>query len=146
MKDQTPRAKNKVVTTRLPARLQAYLKSLASLQFGKLSHMHTAMLDEFLLRQPWKNGLAWRETRGLSTRDQADRMGTAGTGWMQVNFTVTDMMAEELEALAKNQNITLSALLYTACYWWSWYKFPPEHEALRRKNSGLPVDIDHISP
>jgi hypothetical protein len=134
-----------VATTRLPSRLQAYMKSLANLQYGTLSAMHTAMLDEFLLRKPWQHGLEWRETKALSERDQADHLGGRFTGWMQVNFRLSDEMVEKIKQLARENGVTPSSVLYTCCYWWCWYKFPPQQEAAQREKQGLPVDIDALA-
>ncbi|HET9147020.1 MAG TPA: hypothetical protein VFN77_03135 [Acetobacteraceae bacterium] len=134
-----------VATTRLPSRLQAYMKSLANLQYGTLAAMHTAMLDEFLLRAPWKHGLEWRETKALSERDQGDDFGSRATGWMQVNFRLSEEMLGTLKRTADENRVTLSSLLYTACYWWCWFKFPPQQEAAQREKQGLPVDIDALA-
>lgn len=134
-----------VKTTRIPARLHAYMKSLASLQFGTLGKMHVTMLRTFLRESPWtRYGLAWRSTRATSDKSD-DTGGMRATGWEQVNLSLPSELASEIEIVAEVEGVSVSSIIYTACYWWCWYVYPPrqqvEHRRRRSQIESLAVDL-----
>lgn len=128
-------------TTRIPARLRAYLKSLANLQYGTLNNMQIAMLRGFLTEKPWVHyGLAWRTTRATSDKSE-DAAGLRATGWEQVNFFLPPSLAEEIEMVAEIEDVNVSVVLYTACYWWAWFVYPPQQEVDRRRRMNQPEQL-----
>jgi len=144
-KNENP-VEKKVITTRLPSRLQRYMKTIANMKYGTLQGMHTDMLNAFLFEKPWvRAGLKWRETKALTGKKPSKFASTSfseTTGWEQVNFVIPPQLAAEVEALATDEGVSASAVLYTACYWWAWYVWPPEHEYEARLRSGVPPRVE----
>ena len=122
------------ITTRIPARLNAYCKALAALQFGTLRRMYVAMMDQFLQEKPWTKGLHWRRTKALVERKG---VGAMATGWVQVNLRLPTPTIQAIRAEAAENNVSPSTFLYTAFYWWTWYKYPPRDELERRKKKAM---------
>ncbi|AEM48015.1 hypothetical protein Acife_1892 [Acidithiobacillus ferrivorans SS3] len=118
------------ITTRIPARLGAYCKSLAALHFGTLRRMHISMIDQFIDKQPWTRGLRWRQTKALVERKG---IGSQATGWVQVNLLLPEPTVVEIRRLSAEHSVSPSTFLYTAFYWWTWYEYPPRDELLRRR-------------
>ncbi|MEE3501252.1 hypothetical protein [Acidiphilium acidophilum] len=145
-KNENPPDK-KVTTSRLPNRLHRYMKTIASMKYGTLQLMYTEMLDAFLYEKPWLTaGLRWRETKALTGKPARGKRGvflldSEATGWSQVNFAISPQLIAEVEALAEDQGVSSSAVLYTACYWWAWFVYPPEHEVVAREAAGLPTRV-----
>lgn len=146
-KNENP-VEKKVATTRLPRRLQRYMKMIANLRYGTLQAMHTEMFNAFLLEKPWiTSGLKWRETRALTGKNKVgrSRFGTSiaeATGWEQVNFNISPELSAQIDALAIDEGVSPSAVRYTACYWWAWYVWPPQQEYDRRVAAGMPPRIE----
>ena len=122
------------ITTRIPARLGAYTKALAALHFGTLRRMHVSMMDQFLAEKPWTKGLHWRRTKALVERKG---VGAMATGWVQVNLRLPTPTIDEIRDEAAYNQVSPSTFLYTAFYWWTWYKYPPRDEVERRRRKAI---------
>lgn len=130
MKDDVEYAE---ITTRAPVKMHTYIKALAFALNLKLSSLHGKAVKDFLQEEPWKYGLKWRQSKGL-TKSITDTVGVkTSTGWMQVNIRIKKELALEVERLASQEGINLSSLMYTILYWLSWYKYPPLEEQKRRE-------------
>lgn len=137
------------VTTRMPAEVLVDLKHrLAPRYGGTLTAMYDVMLKQFLADKPWEVGLRWRETQALSRREETVKEVRAGdgstltvpvtktvaTGWVQVNMRLEPNLAARVRSVAAANGVSPSTVLYTAVYYWIWYKNPtPEILALRKK-------------
>ena len=119
------------VSTRLPVKMHLYTKALAFALGKTLKSMYQDCAEQFLTEEPWKYGLRWRLTKGLTTRLSEVGSKTV-TGWTQVNVRVRYETAIRLEALAAKEKISVSSLYYTMLYWWAWYRYPPAYERERR--------------
>jgi hypothetical protein len=122
------------ITTRIPARLGAYTKALAALHFGTLRRMHVSMMDQFLEEKPWTKGLHWRRTKALVERKG---IGAMATGWVQVNLRLPTPTIDQIRDEAAYNQVSPSTFLYTAFYWWTWYKYPPRDEVERRRRKAI---------
>ncbi len=121
------------VTTRAPVKMHLYSKALAFAQNKTLRLMQEDMARQFLAEKPWEKGLNWRPTQGM-TQTLSNAVGQkVATGWMQVNLRLPQDLALELERLTVTQNATLSSVLYTMLYWYTWFVYPPAHEVKRRE-------------
>lgn len=119
------------IITFMPMKMHLYTKALAFALGKTLKSMYQNCAEQFLVEEPWKYGLRWRPTKGLTSR--LSDVGTKSvTGWMQVNVRIRQETAIRLEALAAREKISLSSLYYTMLYWWAWYKYPPAYERERR--------------
>ena len=136
------------ITTRAPAQLLDYMKHyVAPSTGGSLTEMYTVMLVQWMTEHPWDKGVRWRETKALSQRSktiEAVQLGdgtktlvpvyrTVGTGWVQVNMRVPAELSRRVKSLAHIHMITPSSALYTAIFWWCWYKNPPPDVAESRR-------------
>ncbi len=122
------------ITTRIPARLSAYCKAVAALQFGSLRRMHVSMMEQFLEEKPWTKGLHWKRTKGLVERKG---IGAMATGWVQVNMRLPTTTIDQIRDEAAYNQVSPSTFLYTAFYWWTWYKHPPRDEVERRRRKAI---------
>lgn len=121
------------ITTRAPVKMHLYIKALSFALNLKLSSLQEKAVEEFLNEEPWKYGLKWRQTKGL-TKSITDTVGVKqSTGWMQVNIRIKKEIALEVERLASQEGVNVSSLMYTILYWLSWYKYPPLEEQKRRE-------------
>lgn len=136
------------LTTFMPAPVLNDLKHrLAPLYGGTLIKMYDTMIRAFFREEPWLHGLKWRETQALSRREETIervRVGdgsaletpvttTVATGWVQVNMRLEPELAERVKAVADTNGVSPSTVLYTAVYYWIWYKNPtPEIEKIRK--------------
>jgi len=136
------------LTTRLPAEVLADLKHRLAPKFGgTLTKMYDVMLGEFLREKPWEKGLKWRETQALSRREETIKTvktadgkvletpvtTTVATGWVQVNMRLNPELAERVRSVAAINGVSPSTVLYTAVYFWVWYKNPTESILAIRK-------------
>jgi len=137
------------ITTRVTSDVMTDLKHrLAPLFGGTLTAMYDIMLNTFLREKPWENGLRWRETQALSRREETIETRrtldgktldvpvtkTIATGWIQINMRVTQEMAERVKSVARNNGVSPSTVLYTAVYYWIWYRNPtPDILAVRQQ-------------
>ncbi len=123
-----------LITTRTPAPLVAYTRSIADLQFGTLRRMYFFMVKQFLDERPWTKGLRWRHAKSLIDRSE---INPVATGWVQVNLRLpTPIVHQVLDESALHQ-ISPTTFLYTAFYWWTWYKYPPRDEVERRRRKAI---------
>lgn len=136
------------LTTRMPAPVLTDLKHrLAPLYGGTLLKMYDTMIRAFFREAPWLHGLKWRETQALSRREETIERVRAGdgsvletpvtttvaTGWVQVNMRLEPELAERVKSVAAANGVSPSTVLYTAVYYWIWYKNPtPEIEKIRK--------------
>lgn len=137
-KEESP--KNPGVSTRVPSRLHAYMKSLFPMRgFRSFNAMKAALVAAFLAEQPWsRHGISWRATRSQHGKDPDAPKGSSGTGWEQENFYISQDLKDRMYAVLISEDISQSSFLYTACFWWCWYIHPPEIEVRRRRQEGLP--------
>ncbi len=123
------------ITTRAPAKMHLYAKALSFAHNRTLRLLHEDMARRFLKEKPWEQGLQWRKTQSL-VQSPADAVAErVPTGWVQVNIRLPLELAQEFEQLAESQGQSLSAVLYTALYWYTWFVYPPAHEVERRKKA-----------
>ena len=120
------------ISTRAPAKVQMYFKSLA-LATGKTQKtMLFEAAERFLQERPWQQGLAWRQT-SKATVTEKDVIGQKeAAGWMQVNMRLPAEIGKAFIRLSVEQNVSLPSLTYTLLYWWTWWVFPPASERVRR--------------
>ena len=121
------------IPTRAPVKMQMYAKTLAFATGKTLKTMYAEAVERFLREEPWKQGLAWRPTKGLTTTLKDTIGQKEATGWMQVNIRLPVELGNRLDRLAGEQNVSLSALSYTLLYWWTWWVYPPASERARRE-------------
>lgn len=121
------------IPTRAPAKMQMYAKTLAFASGKTLKTMFQEAAERFLKEEPWKQGLAWRPTKGLTTTLKDTIGQKEATGWMQVNMRFPAELGNRLERLAAEQNVSLSSVGYTLLYWWTWWVYPPASERARRE-------------
>jgi hypothetical protein len=121
------------IPTRAPAKMQMYAKTLAFASGKTLKTMFQEAAERFLKEEPWKQGLAWRPTKGLTTTLKDTIGQKEATGWMQVNMRFPAELGNRLERTAAEQNVSLSSLSYTLLYWWTWWVYPPASERARRE-------------
>ena len=135
------------LTTRLPSAVMTDLKHrLAPMYGGTLTAMYAVMLQTFLRDTPWHFGLKWRETQALSRREETVKRTTTddgqpldvpvtttvATGWIQVNMRTDETLAARVKSVAAANGVSPSTVLYTAVYYWIWYKNPtPEIKKIR---------------
>lgn len=127
------------LTTRAPAEVLADLKHRLAPKFGgTLTAMFDVMLRTFLADKPWEKGLAWRETKALSVRQEDVRVvyteaghaletpitTTVATGWVQVNMRLEPVLADRVLSVSAINGVSPSTVLYTAIYYWIWYLNP----------------------
>jgi len=123
------------IVTRAPAKMHLYSKALSFAHNRTLRLLHEDMARRFLKEKPWERGLKWRKTQAL-VQSPVDAMAErVPTGWVQVNIRLPLDLAKELEQLAISQGQSLSAVLYTALYWYTWFVYPPAHEVERRRKA-----------
>ena len=121
------------IPTRAPAKMQMYAKTLAFAMGKTLKTMYQEAAEKFLREEPWKHGLAWRPTKGLTTTLKDTIGQKEATGWMQVNMRLPVELGNALDRLSAEQNVSLSSLSYTMLYWWTWWVYPPASERARRE-------------
>ena len=121
------------IATRAPTKMQMYAKTLAFAMAKPLKAMYKDAAERFFREEPWKHGLKWRPTKGLTTTLK-DTMGQKeATGWMQVNMRFPVEIGNQLERLAGEQNVSVSSVCYTMLYWLTWWVYPPASERARRE-------------
>ena len=121
------------IPTRAPAKMQMYAKTLAFASGKTLKVMYNDAAKRFFEEEPWKHGLKWRPTKGLTTTLKDTVGQKEATGWMQVNMRFPAEMGNALERLAATENVSLSSVGYTLLYWWTWWIYPPASERARRE-------------
>jgi hypothetical protein len=121
------------IPTRAPAKMQIYAKTLAFAKGQTLKVMFREAAERFFREEPWKQGLKWRPTKGLTTTLKDTIGQKEATGWMQVNMRFPVEMGNRLERLAIEQGVSLSSICYTLLYWWTWWVYPPASERARRE-------------
>jgi hypothetical protein len=121
------------IPTRAPALMQVYTKTLAYAGGKPLKALFREAAERFFKDEPWKHGLAWRPTKGLTTTLKDTVGQKEATGWMQVNMRYPVEIGNELERLAIEQNVSLSAVCYTMQFWLTWWVYPPMSERARRE-------------
>ena len=121
------------IPTRAPAKMQIYTKTLAFAKGQTLKVMFREAAERFFKEEPWKQGLAWRPTKGLTTTLKDTIGQKEATGWMQVNMRFPVDLGNQLERLAAEQGVSLSSVCYTLLYWWTWWVYPPASERARRE-------------
>ena len=127
------------ITTRLPAPVMTDLKHrLAPRYGGTLMSLYDTLIRTFLHEAPWALGLKWRETQALSRREETIVVvktddgspletavtNTVATGWIQVNMRSPEDLALRVKSVAGNNGVSPSTVLYTAVYYFIWYKNP----------------------
>lgn len=122
-----------IFPTRLPAKMQMYMKNLAFSSGRSLYVMYDDMAERFFREEPWNHGLKWRLTKGLTTTVKGTMGEKSPTGWMQINMRFSADMGHRLEQLSMEQNASMSSLTYTMIYWWTWWIYPPSSERARRE-------------
>ncbi len=120
------------VTTRAPAKMHIYSKSLAIASKTTLRKLYCTMAQQFLAERPWERGLKWRPTQSLTQTLEGSIGKKSVTGWMQVNMRLPQKIAQDLERLSHEQDTNLSVVLYTMLYWYTWFIYPPASEQARR--------------
>jgi hypothetical protein len=130
------------MTTRAPAKMQMYAKTLAFAKGQSLKVMFREAAERFFRDKPWEQGLSWRPTKGQTTTLRENMGQKEATGWMQVNMRFPVEIGNELARLATEQNVPLSSVCYTLLYWWTWWVYPPKSEQLRREEALLRRDSE----
>ncbi len=118
------------VQTRIPTGLADYLKILAlerlpdqPAPFRTMQRMFEALFERFLNDEPWKAGLAWRESHAVA-RFSAGSM-TERTEWKQINIQLPTALVVQVEAAAAATCRSQSSFCYTALCWWAGLLYPP---------------------
>lgn len=124
------------LTTRMPAPVLNDLKHrLAPLYGGTLLKMYDTMIRAFFREGPWLHGLKWRDPQLPFRGDESTQNIHAvdAPGWKQVNIPMKPELAERVQQVAEANKVSPSTVLYTAVYYWIWYKNPtPEIKKIRK--------------
>lgn len=113
------------VPARIPEALKEYLKLLAVAPladrprpFGSMTAMFEVLFRRFLDERPWESGLAFRESRAVSSTE-------GGFAWEQLNVRLPKPLAEEVAGTAKAAGSpSASSFCYTALHWWATEVYP----------------------
>ncbi|MDD3760961.1 MAG: hypothetical protein PHO57_09055 [Acidithiobacillus sp.] len=111
--------------------MHLYTKALAFALGKTIQSTYQDCAELFLTERPWMRGLRWRPAITLADRALATGIKSVD-GWTRVSVRVRQETTVRLEALADQENISLSDLYYTMLYWWVWYQYPPAYERERR--------------
>lgn len=125
--DREPMGK---VQTRIPGGLSSYLKILSleklpdqPAPFGTMTNMFAALFTRFVDEQPWRAGLAWRESHAVARF--ADGTVSERTEWKQLNIQLPIELARRVEAMSSALGRSQSSFCYTALCWWGGLLYPP---------------------
>lgn len=146
---QTETTKDHVdLITYMPKPVLADLKRrLAPRHNDSLTEMYDRMIRSFFREGPWLHGLKWREMQlPFRSEEIADPIPDVDgsmieapatlmtpTGWVQVDMPMESELAERVKSVAAANGVSPSTVLYTAVYYWIWYKNPtPEIEKIRK--------------
>lgn len=110
------------ISTRCPAPVYVYLKGITPFQYPSLTAMFADMLGRFIKEQPWQHGLHWRKPKTAMSL-AGNKMNA--TGWEQLNISLTEEQAANVEATAAECGVSKACFCYTAIFWWVTYVFPP---------------------
>jgi hypothetical protein len=116
-----------VIPTRAPKNLQEYAVAMSNATGATLKTIYQEGAERFMEEAPWKNGLKWQVTKGLTRKVNGENRDT---GWMQVNVALSTDICNQIERLSTEQGVSRSTVVYTMMYWW--IVCPPTDERRRR--------------
>lgn len=110
---------------------------------GSIQSLYDTLTRTFLREAPWGHGLIWRKAPDPATK--APNSGTSVLSWRDLTISLPEDLVSQIKAVAAQNEISLSTVLYTATYYFIWYKNPtPSIQKIRknRRNGGDAGSMD----
>lgn len=128
------------ISTRAPYKLHLYSRSLAMAHGKTVRGLYDDAVSLFLKEKPWKHGFKFRATQAPAKGDRNKTAKERGivsakspTDWLQINMRLPFEVGQELDIVAAQHGVSLSAAAYSALFWYTWFVYPPKSEVERRE-------------
>lgn len=89
---------------------------------GNMTSLYETLTRTFLRETPWEKGLRWRDPQENATK--ASPSASTDPLWTDFVVPFPNDLAGRLQSVAEKNKVNLSTVLYTATYYFIWYKNP----------------------